>query len=296
MPLPRRLLTPPSVARGLDPRNGAHLLLAALTVLTSVSLFARSQSWGDAITSAVAVFLAWAIGRELDPDRMWTAHAAAATMGLLALVYEGAHVDLMGNTVALLAARVVLASTGRPFTIWDVPLVAGAAWLASDSRAGLATTLVLIAGVGLHLVRTARTQDRPVESTAVGAAVAVAAAGSAGAAAVLGWPLAGVADSPRWILLAGVTLGAAAVLVAVRELPRSACDSAHGRFSSPPPLSAWRLSGARITAVLVIVAAFTAVGPGAFSALTPTWVGACCAGTAVAAQIARCRPSVTTRR
>lgn len=273
----------PGVARGLNPRLGAHRLLASMMVVAALACYLRGQSWGDSIASAVAVLLAWAVVRELDPDRGWTAQVAAAAVGAFALLHTQQHVDLMATTAALFAVRVVLASTGRPLAPADIALVMGVAWFAADSRSGLAATIVMIAGMCLHVVRTRRARDRPTESVVMAAIVITGAAAAAAGTAAMSWPLAEGTVVFGWIPPAATTLIAGIALIALREPTRSACDSARGRFSTPPAVGAWRVQAARACNAMVLTTAFAADGPGAISALAPIWIATCSAGAGVLA-------------
>ncbi|MCJ7725459.1 MAG: hypothetical protein MUP76_03615, partial [Acidimicrobiia bacterium] len=73
------------IGRPIDPRypsNRFILIVAPLAGLAwRVWKLASEGDWspavGRALVAGMATFLAWAIARELDPDRPWTAGVAA---------------------------------------------------------------------------------------------------------------------------------------------------------------------------------------------------------------------------
>jgi hypothetical protein len=89
---------------------------------------------GWAALAAIAFFLAWALARELDPDRERAAFAAAGLM-LPALVAAGAGwialPDLAALFLVLLAARILNRTSGHSATVADGAVVLGLGlWLA----------------------------------------------------------------------------------------------------------------------------------------------------------------------
>jgi hypothetical protein len=114
------------LGRIVDPRIPSNLFAAVIAgVALPVAAIARLIEGRDIVESvlvglgaALAVFLAWAIGREIDPDHPVTANGAAI-LGLLAvLVWEVP--DLLALAGVLLAMRVVNRTTGLKPTIPDV--------------------------------------------------------------------------------------------------------------------------------------------------------------------------------
>lgn len=155
---------------------------AAGVIAGAVALVSGESLGRAALTGAVvgaAVFLAWATGRELDPDRPWTAGVAAVVAGLLAIAGRPA----LGQTALLmLAARILTRSTGLAPTLVDrVVVVAGSGYVASTSGG---FPLVLVAA-GMVVAGGYLYEDGTAASWVTGAAVA--AAGVAGAALGDGW-------------------------------------------------------------------------------------------------------------
>ncbi len=141
MPPPARRLT--AIARSVDPRlPSTRLPLLAAAAVAVVATVLELTAGGAGIPEAagagvrygVGAFLAWAIARELDPDRPRSAQLAllaylpAAALGAPALA---------ASTVLLLAARVTLRSTGRPPTLVDLGALVLFAGMASTTAAGL---------------------------------------------------------------------------------------------------------------------------------------------------------------
>lgn len=95
---------------------------AVLSVVTYRTL-------SDSGVAAVAVFLAWAVGRELDPDRpqvgLWAMPVAFA-----ALIYDLP--SALASAAALVAIRVVAGTTGGPVTWVDVVALAFVGFLAGS--------------------------------------------------------------------------------------------------------------------------------------------------------------------
>jgi len=88
-----------------------------------------SGAWAG--LAALAVFLAWALCRELDPDRERVAFLAAA-LALIGLAVTGLP-DIAGLFALLLAVRVLNRTTGIPATPLDALLLfALAFWLAFE--------------------------------------------------------------------------------------------------------------------------------------------------------------------
>lgn len=138
-----------SLARVVDPRSPSNrfaLLAAGLgAVLGAVAtLLLTDLSVGAALLRGVAygigAFLAWAIARELDPDdpiaarNTVFAYAVAAWAGVPALA---------ATLALLLTARVVVRTTGRAPTRWDLAAIVVVAGFAATSSAGLVVALAL---------------------------------------------------------------------------------------------------------------------------------------------------------
>ena len=229
-----------ALGRPIDPSCPSNRYAVAITFVAgaagSVVAFATgsgvSDSLGWGVVSGGAAFLAWAIGREVDPDRPSTA-AFAAPMAAVAVA--AGRPSLWSAAAALLAARVVVRSTGvapRPVDLVMVVAVAGAA--AATSVAGLPVGLLAAAALVLD-----RLLPRPASPRAVVGGLA-AAAGSVAAGAV--W--AGLAPDPASFSALEIAVAALAGLgclaVAAPARPRSVGDY------TAEPLLGVRLRAARV--------------------------------------------------
>lgn len=117
----------------------------ALGASTSVFITASlAHGIGSGFRGAVAVFIAWAITRELAPKRFLA--SALAPVAAVAFAIP-ADTDLLSCVGVLLAARIASRTVGDPPTLFDcIALVALAGWLATRPP-GLPVALVLAAVV-----------------------------------------------------------------------------------------------------------------------------------------------------
>jgi hypothetical protein len=121
------------LGRTLSPSLRSHrfVLGSALAagVFYAMSSVVTYRSLSDSVVAAVAVFLAWAVGRELDPDRpqvgVWAMPVAFA-----ALIYDLP--SALSSAVALIAIRVVAGTTGGAVTWVDVVVLAFVGFLAAS--------------------------------------------------------------------------------------------------------------------------------------------------------------------
>jgi hypothetical protein len=142
-----------AIARAIDPNYPTNRAIALVTLAviiggTILQLIAGGQllqsvSWG--VAAGLAVFLAWALARELDPDHDLSAFVATG----LALI--GLHfLDLPGLTAlfwVIVLLRIVNRTAGLPATILDSLLVLGlGSWLTWQGEwiYGLITALAFL--------------------------------------------------------------------------------------------------------------------------------------------------------
>lgn len=109
------------LGRSLEPRLGQHRLAIAGAVAAGVVYAAIAAVSGrrlsDALIAALAVFIAWAIGRELDPDRSRVG-AWAMPIAFVAVIYDIP--SALASAVVLIAVRVVAGTIGGRVTWIDV--------------------------------------------------------------------------------------------------------------------------------------------------------------------------------
>lgn len=210
---------------------------------------AMGDGWRAAIphgfSAGGATFLAWAIVRELHPDRPGLS-VVVAMLAPLGLVLGTP--DLLASTVALLVARVVAGTTGRRLRWPDVVIVVGfAVPVAVRSSGAGVLTASAIALFGILLLQDHRRRELLI------AAVIVT----------------GLAGYSSWDLKVGFdvgTLAPAAVGMVALLGPRrvaAATDRSGGAISPH------RVRAARGYAIVTALAAAFSSDP---SAMAPVWV------------------------
>src|SRR5690606_24949796 len=125
---------PTGLARTIDPRVPSNRLILILAVAATVSLGLFRLAAGallpevviHAVGAGVFTTLAWAVGREIDPDHNLSAAIAAVLMIVALFVWPMPNLLLAGGLMA--ALRMVTRSTGLPLRLTDaLALVALAA-------------------------------------------------------------------------------------------------------------------------------------------------------------------------
>ena len=134
------------VVRGFDVSSLSNRLMFGLIAITGVAGVTVWISGGDiaVLWAPVQTFLVWALVRELDPDHDSTALLAGLVAGLWIL----AGFDVGGTLPAiglLMAARVVMNTTGRRPLVWDLAALGVFAAVISFTAAGW------VAGFGLAI-------------------------------------------------------------------------------------------------------------------------------------------------
>ena len=238
----------------------ALAVLAVAWVWRGIATGGWLAAGGWAALAAIAVFLAWALARELDPDRELAAFVAPGFM-LPGLLLGGAGwiglPDLAASFLLLLAVRVLNRTTGMAATLPDGLGVLGLGlWLAFEGNpvyltAGVATLVI----DGLLPPRDLR---RSLQATAAGGAALLLFAATAGALP---------AAAPELPALAGALVIGGLFGVAIR---------AAGRVNSVGDENGQPLSPTRVRAgqLLALVAALGAVlwdGHAGLVALLPLW-------------------------
>jgi hypothetical protein len=149
------------ITRGFDlsyPSNRFVLVVTpAAGIVAGVITLAVGENWAagfrNGLAAGGATFLAWALGRELHPDRAGVAALAAlvAPLGIL-----GVGPDLLAAALLLLGARVVAGTTGRVLRWFDVTLfsiVAGPVAFRASGPGALTMTAVALGVVLAHQQR-----------------------------------------------------------------------------------------------------------------------------------------------
>ena len=254
MQLPTNLRFDPqavtSLGRSIDltyPSNRLAVIasaLAALIVAAGSALGAGIAA--GPIAAAGAVFISWAIARELDPDHPISAGIAMA-LSFLAIILLGEASLVLGAGV-LLGARMISGTVGASLRRIDIVVLLGVSALLAMQGTAAAGVPILIAGVA--------TSERPARRT-------VLIAGSIGlvvgvTAALSGTAVASSAEAPSTVWV--IVMALATVVAIPASAPRSTTDV--GSLS----LESSRLTGARIATALTAVIAVAVTGENSVAA------------------------------
>jgi hypothetical protein len=250
------------IGRGFDPRNPTNLAIFGLAALagaadTIIQLlsgagFMESMGWG--FVAGFAVFMGWALSREVDPDYPWSAFLAPFLALAGVLVYG--RPALLFSLWLIIVLRVLNRTTGVPAKNMDqLSVLVFSLWLAYQGfwLAGLAAAVVFV----LDAVLSWPNRQQLVYA-------ALAALGTLGLAAfrpgLESDPL-----GPVTLALGGIS-GLLFILVIVnsREL-RSTCDYAGS------PLSPRRVQWAQGIALGIAVLTVVFYGQAGLLASLPLW-------------------------
>ncbi len=140
-----------SIGRPIDPnyptnRAIALLTIAAMVVGAHVRLLS-GNAWGDSALwgaqAGLVIFLAWALCRELDPDRAMAAFVAAGLAMVGLFLWELPRLGVI--FWLLLTMRVVNRTTGLPATVLDALIVLGVgSWLSTPGNLGYVAITALV--------------------------------------------------------------------------------------------------------------------------------------------------------
>ncbi|MDX1690344.1 MAG: hypothetical protein R3290_04905 [Acidimicrobiia bacterium] len=248
------------IGRPIDPRVPSNLFVIAATLAGGAAGFfpALGDGFGDAVWAGVltggAGFVAWAVGRELDPDRPATAGVAAVVAIALAFVGDP---GLALSGAAILATRILVRTTGVFPTVVDLVVVAGFAAYVATRSAGLPVAVV----TGLALLADGRLPGPSTNRVTVAgdlivvaAIVAALIAGTAvpDPAGVAGW---------EWLLVGVAVVGA--VVVVRPPLVSATADWSDER------LDGHRLRAGRVAALAMVAGAAVWGGAVGLAAVAP---------------------------
>lgn len=259
-----------SIARPLEPQyptNLAVLILLPLIALGTgaAAFFLRDASLADAVSTGIggllAAFLAWALGREVDPDRNEAAFVAMAlTVVAIGLGWAPA---LWVLALALMATRIVVRTVGQAAKLTDLALVTVLAGLAVFVDGYWA--MGLIAGFAMAvdlLYDRKRTLNLVFAAFATGLSMfAVVQRGGDWGALTL-QPLGAI--DPGWSLAALVVTALSAVFILTCPAVTSVCDA------SSEPLERRRVRGGAVIVILFATAAMFE-GEAGLLATLPIW-------------------------
>lgn len=242
--------------------------MGASVVMALVSLAAHrwavGSAWGEPVTVGLATFLSWAIGREIDPDRVVIANLSCIAGGVLALVVPGVSAGAM--YLVLVAIRVVVRTTGLAPRWTDLAAhLPIAVWLAR-SPSGWATGMALAFALGLDACRPPHAQRSQLwwsAATAVAVTITTTLSGALG-----DW------TPPRTPLLILAVAGLVATRTIVSPEPVSSVGDLTGG-----PLDPSRLRLGRTMALVTVATTALVAGETGIEALAPVWAVLVTAGT-----------------
>ncbi len=114
------------LGRPMDWRQPSNRFVALIFLVSLISLGAAALlydwHWWRAVGGSIGVFVAWAIGRELDPAHPLTAGVASVAALGMAFVAEPA---LLESAAILIATRVISGTIGARISLVDVIVLAG---------------------------------------------------------------------------------------------------------------------------------------------------------------------------
>lgn len=147
--LPSPPATTSALGRPLDPRYLSNIVVIAAALVSGVAFWVLGSALDYEIAAsplggAGAVFLAWAIAREIDPDRNGSAYAAMAIAFGLALLLAP---SLLLGFGILVGTRLISATVGLPLKTSDLVALVAIGALLGSGRLSVAGTATLVAGV-----------------------------------------------------------------------------------------------------------------------------------------------------
>jgi hypothetical protein len=254
-----------SLSRIIDPRLSSNRLAigGALTAAAAVGL-SRLVGLDTAlgpVSASIAVFLAWAIARELDPDHPASA-AIAIPIALLLLVSLGP-ASLVVSTGVLLGARMTAGTVGTPLCLLDIIGIVALSALLGASLLGVVGFAAMMIGVFMDEPHF----KRAVAIAAAGTTAFIAVALNSGTAWAWMMP-----DAAGWVAL--VVAAGGSLLVVPAASPMASTDRHTGIVRRE------RITVARVSVGLMVVAGFILAGGTGIAALAATAIAAL-AGTAI---------------
>jgi len=254
-----------SIGRPIDPAwptNRAIAVLSGLVVLgtAAIELLAGRGETGlgtsivDGVLAGLAVFLAWALARELDPDRDHAAFAAALIALVLALWLGPPRFGPL--VLLLLSLRIVNRTVGPPARPLDtLAILALAAWVAWSGGwiVVFATTLAFL------LDATLRPAHR-IHLAAAGAALALTGV----AASRSGFP-------PAWSPATATSIVALVLLLPYLRVIQASSRLETRTDTGGLPLDSRRVRAAQALGLLVAVLAVSVEGAAGLAELSPLW-------------------------
>ena len=152
-----------SIARPLEPKYTSNLAVLILLPLiaagiAAVEIYLRGTEMTPAIwtgvSAMVTAFICWAMGREVDPDRVSAAFVAMALS--VVVIGLGWSPSIWALAMTLMSARVVNRTVGPAARLTDLTIVTALAWMAvlRDGHWALGAVAALAMLIDLRLDKT----------------------------------------------------------------------------------------------------------------------------------------------
>lgn len=231
-----------ALGRPLDPRYPSNRLAGifalAMIILFALIALADGSSFGESIgrgfSAGLVAFLAWALGREIDPDYNMTANVAMVlAMGAFLIWDTG---SLLALATLMFALRVLNRSTGLAPLWTDGILIALLAGVSAYNGNWVVGMMVVIA----YRISTRLPQSQPKELL-FGVITAIATF----AGFISGLPVEHTRElDPIWLLVAGIV----SVLYVFVTLATPKTFTSRGDYADVPLIRA-RIVGARLLTI-----------------------------------------------
>jgi hypothetical protein len=263
-----------SLARIVDPGIPSNRLAVGGTLtaalVVGLLLLLGLDAGLSPFSAAIGVFLAWAIGRELDPDHPTAAAIAMpVSLGLLLLLGPS---SLLVSAGVLLGVRMTAGTVGSPLRSLDIVGIVALSALLGTTTIGFVGAAAMVVGVFVDEPRRSRSMAIIAASTTAFVAASLI------AGVEWSWT---APDAAGWATL---VVGAVAVVAVVPAAPPSSlCDR------RTVPVRRERVTAARGMAGIAVLAGFALAGQAGIAALAGTTVAAL-AGTAIRRMLSYRRP------
>jgi hypothetical protein len=266
----KSIYTLSSIARPLEPQYPTNLAVLILLPLIGLGLAGAAYFLHDAgaagalsagLGGLMAAFLAWALGREVDPDRNAAAFIAMAlTVAAVALGWSPA---IWVLTLCLMATRIVVRTVGQAARLTDLALVTALAAMAVFADGYWAMGLIAGFAMAIDLLydRT-RTLNFVFAAFATGLSMFALVQRGGDLAALTLQPLGQI--DPAWSLAALILTALSAIFILTCPAVTSVCDS------RGEPLERRRVRGGAMIVVLFATAAMFEGQAGLLASL-PIW-------------------------
>jgi hypothetical protein len=243
------------VGRTVDPRHpNTRIALLAAAGAAAVVFALDSTDLRRAFSTGLATFAAWAIARELDPDRPRSAIVAALLVPIAVLTLGTPTPAPLYITVV--TTRILTRTTGLAPKTTDLAVLTVAAIAVADTPAGWAASILL----AFAMVRDAALPGEPPPNAglwgaalAVGVTIRVALADGLGA-----W------DIPTTVSLAVFAAGLAGAVVVLRPTPVLSLGD-YTKLALEPA----RLREGALFGILTGIVTFVAAGDAGIVAISP---------------------------